>query len=352
MSSSSQYILVFAGGAGNRLWPLSRRTLPKQFQRFAGPDSLLQHMVKLCTNVVPIERILVVAVSEFKSIICEQLPSLPQENILIEPSRRDNGPAIALAMLELERRDPNAVAAIVWSDHLIQDAEQFSTTLRTAFSAAANHPDSLVTIGVKPTKPDTGLGYIRIGDEIERGELPVFDVAQFIEKPDLQTATKFITSWQYFVNTGYKVWTTKFFREALEKAHPELTKTIAELKSGNTKVYDEFPKLSIEYLLTQHLDRILMVPANIGWRDMGNWNEYHEVLKESSKSDLVTEGEVYSVNTTNSYVSAKDRPITLVGVKDMIVVDTGDTILIMDKSAAQDIKQLTTLLETDNPTLL
>lgn len=352
------YVLIIAGGAGTRLWPISRKSRPKQFQAFTNGQTLLQNMASLATQVVPIERVFVMATTEFSPVIREQLPDLPQENLLFEPARRDTGPAAALAMLQIHQRDPEATVAMLWSDHVIQDAEGFSKVLSTCFQAVSDHPEALVSVGANPTYPDTGLGYIQMGDIVHRyGDVTVFQVRKFVEKPDLATAKKFLSSWEYLWNVGYNVMRAGYFMGELRRVQPELTPILDELEAAKdpaaiTAAFEKLPKISLDYLLVQKLTTQLVVPADIGWSDIGNWNTLHDVLRGDKEDGMVTRGEVYSVESENNLVFAKDRPIALVGVKGLIVVDEGDSLLVMHKESAQSLKKLIATLEEHNESLL
>ena len=355
------YAIIMAGGAGTRLWPISRKSRPKQFQAFTHELTMLQHMVSLTRQVISIEQIFIMATPEFADIIRTQIPELPTENVLFEPSRRDNGPAITLGMIQVHRRDPKAIVALLWSDHDIREKEVFAKTITAAFQAAKDHPSSLVTVGAKPTSPDPSLGYIQVGTEIQKyNGVPVFVVKRFVEKPSSEDAIKFVSSWEYLWNVGYKIISTTEFLSKFSEVHPELAPTISKLTAACesvderkiTALYEQFPKLSIEYLLTPHLTNLLVVPADIGWSDIGNWGTLHDVLKDRYPEQVVTRGEVITHGSKNSLVFAHDRPIAIIGVEDLIVVDDGDVILVMKKDAAGEIKKFIQKLETTNPELL
>lgn len=347
-----------AGGAGTRLWPISRAERPKQFQSFVGPETLLQHMVSLATEVVPLERVFIMATPQFSQTIQEQLPELPSQNILFEPARRDNGPAIMLGMLQVSKLDPQATVAILWSDHLIQSRASFAITLNAAFMAAEATPQAMVTVGANPTFPNTALGYIQMGKEVAQyADVPVFTVRKFIEKPELKVAQAMVSGWEYLWNIGYKVLNVQMFIETFREVQPELRETFdalqkAESQAVITELYEKFPKLSIEYIYTPFVKELLVVPADMGWSDIGDWKTLHEVLAEDHPENLALRGQVISHHSRGSLAFSKTKPIVLLGVEDIVVVEEDDVILVMNREQAQDIKQLNALLETANPELL
>lgn len=302
------------------------------------------------------------ATEQFAPIIEEQIKKLPKENLLFEPARRDNGPAIILGMTQIKEIDPEATVAILWSDHLIQKKEVLVETLKGAFQCSIEHPKSMITIGAKPTSADPGLGYIQMGEVIGRYDNTwAFKVDKFIEKPDAKTAQAFVNQWQFFWNVGYKIIQVGQFFESIETANKDLlepikqlTKEISKPKIDKNKIgeiYELLPKTSIEYILTQYLKEMIVLPADIGWSDIGNWDTLHEVLKEFNGLDLIIQGPVETVSTQNCLIYSKDRLICAVGVRDLVIVDDGDALLVMSKTEAHQIKTLTAQLEINNKQL-
>ncbi len=358
--STNRYALVIAGGTGSRLWPMSRKELPKQFQYLLGSETPFQHMVRLTTQVIPLEKVFVMAVPQFRDIILKQLPALPPENILFEPAQRDTGPAVTLGMLQIQQKDDKAHVAMLWADHLVLDEAVFVKVLEAGFAASEAKPEYLVSVGSKPTKADPSLGYIHMGDEAGTyAGIGLHQVKEFVEKPDQATAEKYFRSWDYLWNVGYNFMSVAEFSNQLGEVQPELVTTLSALaathdQAGIAKLYEQLPKLSIDYLLVQKLHHILVIPADMGWSDIGTWTSLYRMMVTKSGGHMVTQGEVHSIKTENSLVFAKDRPITLVGVKDLIVVDTGDTVLVMHHDApAADLKSLVQdTLTVTNPELL
>lgn len=352
-----------AGGAGSRLWPMSRNTLPKQFQYILGSETPFQHMIQLISQEIPLEKIMVMAVPEFTHLIQEQVPGIPAENILFEPSRRDTGPAILLGMLQIAERDPEATVVTVWSDHLVLDKAVFAKVITAGIEASQTNPDLYVTVGAKPTKADTSLGYIQMGNTLaEYQGIEVRNVRRFIEKPDQANANLFFQSTSYLWNVGYNICAAKLFISEFTKHNPELQELTANIEDALAKnnqeevgkLYETFPKKSIDYLLVEKLGKIVVVPADMGWSDIGTWTTLHQMMTHKTGSDMVTQGPVTTAASSNSLVFAKEKPIVLVGMTNTIVVDTGDTILVMNAQCpAQELKDIVqTNLAQTNPELL
>ncbi len=231
MSQPKEYVVIMAGGGGTRLWPLSRQKKPKQFLQLTGETTLLQDMYSYVRRLLPAEQILVMADAAKAELAREQLPEVPSENILIEPSSRDNGPAIALATLLLELRDPGCKTAIIWSDHSIQKPEKFASCMRAAFDVLDTKPDHLVTIGLKPTRPATEFGYIKTSDQLDIvSEEPIFNVEGFEEKPNLETATQYVANEKYLWNSGYKVFLASTLLNLFREHNPGFTDILDQIK--------------------------------------------------------------------------------------------------------------------------
>ena len=351
-----------AGGTGTRLWPLSRRSKPKQFLRLLADTSLLQETFNHVRQVVPAENIYVMADAIRGALAQEQLPDLPADNLLIEPSKRDNGPAIGLASLIIEQRHPGADMAIIWSDHRITEAERFARCLETAFTTLKHYPKHLVTIGIKPTRPATEFGYLKMADEIKFDNQlePVFAVDSFQEKPDLATAEEYLTDWRYLWNTGVKVYRAHHMLDLFASLQPndahllnEIGATLHQNPDDDwTSLWNQLTARDIEHLITEMVSDILVIPADLGWNDIGSWSVVHDVLKQHQDGDMVVRAEHVDVNSQNCLIMSDHRLIATAGLRDLLIIDTPDALLVVSRDQAQAVKELVDQLNERNNDLL
>ncbi len=353
-----RFAVIMAGGSGTRLWPLSRADKPKQFQQLIDNETLVQGMWRHLRTVLPAERIFVMAGPRFRSLVTEQLMELPESNLLYEPSAKDTGPAIMLATAELIARDAGAVVGIFWSDHVIRQPEEFTKVIEAAYAAAEEHTESVVGVGVKPTFADTGLGYIKMGKEVATSsEMPLFNVAATLEKPDQQTAERFVRAWEYLWNTGYKIFAARPLVQAFQDVNPDLAEPMRQLAAGAAaestqqidQAWEQFPKKAIEPLLMDQMQNLLVVPADLGWSDVGNWKTLHDVLS-SEAATVVSRGKHVSLDDKNVLVYADQKLIVTIGLSDVIVVETEKAILVASKSKAQEVKKIVEQLRDQGQT--
>ncbi|HEX6339279.1 MAG TPA: mannose-1-phosphate guanylyltransferase [Jiangellaceae bacterium] len=348
------HAVIPAGGSGTRLWPLSRAGHPKFLLRLTGGESLLQATVSRLGPLVPAERTLVVSGEPHVSAIAAQLPDLPQGNILAEPSPRDSCAAIGLAAAVIARRDPDAVMGSFAADHLVQDRERFVGTIRAAV-AGAEH-GWLMTVGMTPTRPETGFGYLHCGDEIDGG--PVREVRQFKEKPTRDVAERFVRSGEYLWNASMFVWRVEVFLAELERQQPELHEGVVRIAAAwdgpdradvLSEVWPTLPKIAVDYAVMEDAaarGRVATVPADFGWADVGDFRNLGELLDADDRGNVVvptspnTPAPMLS-DTSGSVVAVEDgRLVALLGLQDVIVVDTPDALLVCARDRAQDVKKL------------
>jgi len=351
----SNYAVIMAGGTGTRLWPMSRIAKPKQFQKLVGDKTLIQETYDRVKRAVPAENIFVSTNTKYEEEIKLQLPYVKSDNFIIEPSKRNTAPALAYVAAEIYRRDKDAIIATLASDHVVANVDVFCEALKTAFEASNKYPDHLILVGIKPTRPDTGLGYIKMGSakvKIE-GE-QVFEVDKFLEKPDFATAEKYVQSWEYLWNAAYYFFSAKqllgWFKDFVPRTH-ELIAEIDKLKEteGNeeteVKIKELFEKTQdeqFEFAVIEKLDpkKVLVIPADLGWSDIGNWGTLHDVLSESYGSSVVSRGYHLDVDSEKCLVYGADKMIATVGLENIIIVDTPDVLLVANKNKAQDVKKL------------
>ena len=342
------FAVIMAGGRGERFWPRSRMAKPKQFLNLIGEKTMLQLTVERIKDLVEISDTFIVAGSEFKDIILEQIPQLPEENIIIEPFGRDTAAAIGLAALVLGQKKSREVMIVLPADHYIGNVRNFQEVLRSAI-ATADRGDKIVTLGISPHSPETGYGYIQRGELIDTfARMPVYRAVRFLEKPNYAHALEFLSSGDYLWNSGMFVWRLDLIRTMIRKHIPALAEGLKEIENSlgtdqyqitTNKVYSGLPKISIDYGIMEHADNVLVVPCDFGWNDIGCWTALE---KYAEKDDLgnVLHGKGIMLDTDNTYVLSEDKTVALLGVKDLIIVNDHDSLLICHKSRAQEIKKV------------
>jgi mannose-1-phosphate guanylyltransferase len=339
------YALILSGGAGTRLWPLSRRGRPKQFLRLTGERTLLQDTVERVVELIPVERIFAVAPPEHRDLIHEQLPELRADHLVVEPYPRGNAAAIGLAMAALHAFDPEAVVAVLPSDHVIERRSTFREVLITATAAA--EAGSLVTLGVEPEGPDTGFGYIEAGDRLDlRAPLPVYSVRRFIEKPKRDAAEQMIAAGGHYWNAGMFVWRVAEIVRAYEEHLPGTAKTLHALAEAVgtpryegvlAEVWEETDRTTIDYGILEKARNVAVVPADIGWHDVGSWGRLASIVQRSD--NWSSDGHI-AVGAGDNYAWAPGKVVALVGVERLIVVDTPDALLVASKDRAEEVKEV------------
>lgn len=337
-----------AGGSGTRLWPISRCEKPKQFHKLCSPEkSMIQETYERFKDLVPKENIYVALVKDILKMTREQLPEVPKSNFIIEPELKNTAPAIALVAARISKISPEAIIATVPSDHTIGKVERFRKTLLLAFGFLKKYPEFLVTIGIKPDFPNTGYGYIKIGRKISKTK--AHQVACFVEKPDLKTAQKYLKSGKFLWNAGYFIFRAKTLLEMYEMHQKdihygitEITKSLGKKNEEKIlkKVYAKMPKEQIDTAIAEKVQNIAVIPADLGWSDVGNWASLYELLATKKNGGVVSRGHHLSLNDKNCLVYAQDKLLATVGLQDIIIVDTQDVTLVCHRNNAQDVKYL------------
>ena len=336
-----------AGGIGSRFWPLSRTDYPKQFLDILNTSqTLIQSTWQRFSKFILPENIYVVTTEQYRDIVAKQIPSLPTENIICEPSRKNTAPCIALISYKLHQQNPSANLICAPADHLILDEEGFITTCMEGLRFTS-HIKALVTLGIKPSRPNTGYGYIQY-DQHAAGE-NVFKVKTFTEKPDTELAKTFIASGDFLWNAGIFVWQVKNIIKAFEKFMPEMHEVFdAEKDNFNSKkekqaierIYPQCVNISIDYGVMEKADNVYIIPSSFGWSDLGTWASTYENLEKDYLGNAVAGNHVVIIDGTKNMVHADNKKMVLLqGLDDFIVVDTKDVLLICKKEKEQAIKE-------------
>ncbi len=350
------YAVIMAGGGGTRLWPLSRKAKPKQMLRLLDERSLFQTAIDRLDGIFPPERILVVTVEDQASELLEQCPVIPEENFLLEPMPRGTASVVGLAAIVLQKRDPEAVMAILTSDHIIGNEEGFRHLLLSAYEVAQE--GHLVTLGIKPTFPATGYGYIHRGNKLGlfRG-LEVYEAIRFIEKPDQDRARVMLAEGDYAWNSGMFVWRVDKILGEFETQIPALFTSLSEIDSAlgtsreSETIYDQWSHIepeTIDYGIMEGANKVAVIPAEgLDWSDVGSWDSLFDVIKGDQEGNIVMGGKHIGLETSNSlvYVTQEHRLIVTIGVEDLVVVDTGDVLLVCHKEQAQEVRKIVNQLK-------
>ncbi|MCK5471800.1 mannose-1-phosphate guanylyltransferase [Candidatus Gracilibacteria bacterium] len=351
MKKSSLQILILAGGVGTRLWPMSRKKLPKQFQPLIGRRTLFQLAVSRARKITESKNIFVATNKQFSKIVKKQAPALPVKNIISEPAFRDTATCLGFAATILEQRNPGGVFAVVYADHLIREEEEFIRKIHAAAEVASS--GKLAIIEVESQFPATQLGWAEVARELKksRGE-QVFELKKFIEKPDLTHAKKFHRSKKFFWNTGLYVWRSDVllskFREHLPRTFARLMKISKNLNSPKIikKEYSACEKISIDFGVMEKVPshEVVILPAKLGWSDVGTWESLKNELSDSAKN--LIENDFLAIDSVGNFVKLDSKKfVALVGVKNLVVVETADVILICEKSKSGEVKKVVQQLE-------
>ena len=341
------YALILAGGSGTRLWPHSRSAQPKQFLSINGERTMLQETVDRTLAIIPPERVYVATGPAYLELVMAQLPNVPRENILIEPSGRGTAPCIGLAALHLRRRDPGAVMAVLSADHRIEDTAGFRAALLMGEMMAQQ--GYLVTLGIQPSAPSTGYGYIQRGKRLyQEGQHEVFRVNAFVEKPDVERAHAYIASGEYYWNAGMFVWQAERILQELAWHRPALAQALALIdgsigtptqQSTLDMIWPEIESVAIDVAVMEQTCYAAVIPADLGWSDVGDWAALADSLPKDDNGNAVV-GTYVGVDTHNSLIYGNGRVVATIGINDLMIVDMHDVLLLCPRSRAQDVKAM------------
>ena len=344
------FALIMAGGVGTRFWPASREQRPKQCLNIVGENTMIQDTATRISGIVPADRIFIVSIDKHYNLIREQLPNLAADQIITEPRGKNTAACIGLSALYMRRIDPEAVMVVLPSDHIIEREKAFLKVIKTGETIARKN-DCLVTIGIQPTYPATGYGYVQHnGAELERiVGVPVYEVKTFAEKPTLEIAERFVASGDFLWNSGIFIWKINRILHEIEEKLPDLYDGLCEIdkhigsrkeKKVVEKVYKQIYNISIDYGIMEKAQNVVVLKGDFGWRDVGSWKEVYLLNDSRDEHKNVSEGEFISIDSGGCLISSPKKLVAAVGIHNLVVVDTDDALLICHRDRAQNVKEL------------
>ena len=348
--NDNYFAILMAGGVGSRFWPVSTTEFPKQFHDMLGMgETLIQKTFSRLSRIIPPQNIFILTNERYNNIVLEQLPMVKQEQVLLEPAMRNTAPCILYASLKIKKLNPDALMVVAPSDHWIEDETAFVSDLQKCFDYCATN-DALLTLGIQPTFPNTGYGYIEF-DASDTSSMK--NVLQFREKPDYETAKSFLAQGNFLWNGGIFIWSAKSVLEAFAKFQPQMTALFeAGSASYNTDCEQEFinqhygdaDSISIDYAVMEHAQNVFVLPATFDWNDLGTWGSLHQKLDKDEKNNAVVNATVILENSSNNIIRSDAKKLIIIdGLDDYIIVDKEDILLIYPKGKEQEIKRITAL---------
>ena len=338
--------LIMAGGKGTRFWPKSTENMPKQFLSLIGEKTMIQMTYERLLNIMKPEQIFVVTCERYKNIVKEQIPTLPEENIIIEPVGRNTAACILLASLYIKQIYNDATIAVLPSDHAINNTQEFCKTLTNAMEyIKKDNKEAIVTIGITPNRPETGYGYIKYNKKANVES--IIKVEKFVEKPDLEKAKKYLDAGNYLWNAGMFIFNVDYMLKELEKNYTDSFKILNKLPKINDKEYEEklfknykkCESISIDYAVMEKSENIYVIPSNFGWDDIGTWNALQRYIKPDNEKNFI-KGNVKAYNSKNNVVYAGDKKIILMDVDNIFCIESDDVIIIGKKERLSEIHEL------------
>lgn len=346
-----RYAVILAGGSGTRLWPLSRRSAPKQVRALLDEETLLQKTYRRVRRAFPPERVFVSTLAEHVGEVHRQLPELPQENDVVEPIGRDTAAAIGYAALRLHERDPESVFVTINTDAYVADAEAYLSAIEVAFEAAESDTRGAALVGLTPRYPETGYGYIEMGQQGDTAAgQQSYHVIRFVEKPDAVTAAQYVASGQYLWNPALFVFRASRLLAYYAEHLPSHAAALMSLRGTTdphavTRAFLAMPKISIDYGLMEKLTGLRVIPASFAWADVGSWRAVHEILARDPNADVVRGMHVGVEGNGNLVVAPPGKLVATYGLENCVVIDTPDALLICPRDRAQEVKKIVEELE-------
>jgi mannose-1-phosphate guanylyltransferase len=349
-------IIIMAGGTGTRLWPLSRISKPKQFQPLFGEETMLQMTVKRLLSHFSLEDIYIATNHQYQEEVLQELPELPASHIILEPEKRDTAPAIGLASISVDANLDEAIAFLA-ADHYIHKPQELCRILQIADEFLQQSPEYIITLGITPTAPETGYGYIRYGQDslVENQDISVYEVDAFVEKPDFKTATEYLADGHYVWNSGMFVVQKQTLAAMYQEYLPDTAKILAQIEENTItaieELYHQTDAISFDYGIMEKANHIAVIPADIGWSDIGSWSALKDMLQvddmtvthKGSSKHFDIDSEHILVHSHN-----KDKIIATIGIRDIVIVETEDALLVSHIDKVQDVKQINALLKSAN----
>lgn len=337
-------LVIMAGGSGTRLWPVSRKLSPKQIKPFFGKETLLQKTYKRLKKSFNESDIFISSNINQKNLIIKQLPKFPAANLILEPVRRDTAAAIGLVSATFARNNSKEIIATVNSDHYIKNEREFNRVLKLAGIVVQEHPNYLTLIGINPTYPETGYGYIKLDKQIQNYHKDkLYTVECFKEKPDLKTAKRYLRNWSYLWNPAYFVFRADKMLSLFKKHLPKQHRILKIIKENPDRLNREFPKIkpiSVDYGIMEKTRDLLCLPANFDWCDIGHWRTVKDILSEKNDDNIIKGKYIGLESNGNLVYSYTNKLIATIGIKNTIIIETDDAVLVCPKDKAQDVKKL------------
>lgn len=334
--------LIMAGGKGTRFWPLSTEEKPKQFLNLVGNKTMIQMTIERILPIIPIERVFVCTGEKYINLLKEQVPNLPDRNIIIEPEGRNTAPCIALSAFVIKKYYKDSTMVVLPSDHLINDESKFRDLLILGSEFLEDNSDAILTLGMKPDRPETGYGYIQFSDEVRLG---IKKVNKFVEKPNLQVAKKYLNEGTYLWNGGMFLWKTDHILNEIKKYVPNTYEVLHNISNVDENViqdlintnYRKTDSISIDYAVLEKSDNIFVIPSEIGWDDIGTWKSV-ERYKEKDEENNIINDNTYVINSTSNMIVNNNKKIVMIGINDTMTIETEDTIFIVNKEYMDNLR--------------
>lgn len=352
-NSENFYAVILAGGGGTRLWPKSRKTTPKHLLKLYGDRTMVQQTFDRISPLFPKERIFLITLKDYVKDIKSQLPELLDKNIIAEPQSKNTALAMGMVAYVIKKQNPEAVIVNLAADQLVEKESVFRKVITEAMDIAGSS-DYIVSIGIKPTFPHTGFGYIKIGKKLNdylSKDFPVYESEGFKEKPDLETAQKFLSSGNYLWNANFYCWSVKNIAEALEEYAPDLSSNLDKIfdslgtpeeESVISNIYEKAENVQIDVAVSEKVKNLVVIPGDFGWNDVGDWKVIYDTKPKDDQGNVVDNenGLLLNINSEDCLVEGNQKLIAMIGLKDIIVVETKDALLICHKDKTQDVKKV------------